>query len=58
MPVSDKEYFEALRVADQRAVELLAKANADRIKNGILVTSILISIISVLIAIATIVAHR
>ena len=58
MPVSDKEHFDALRAADQRAIELLAKANTDRIKNGMLITSILISIISVIVAISTIVLHR
>ena len=58
MAVSDKEHFDALRAADQRAIELLAKANSDRIKNGMLVTSILVSIIAVIVAIATIVAHR
>jgi hypothetical protein len=30
--VSLKEYLEALRIADQRALELLAKSNSDRIK--------------------------
>lgn len=58
MPVSDKEHFDALRAADQRAIELLAKANSDRIKNGMLITSILISIVLLLIAIVTIVMHR
>ena len=58
MAVSDKEHFEALRAADQRAIELLAKANSDRIKTGLLMTSILVSILSVLVAIATIAIHR
>ena len=52
MAVSDKEHFEALREADQRAVELLAKANADRIKTGHLVASNLIAIAAVLVACA------
>jgi hypothetical protein len=58
MPISEKEHFDALRAADQRAIELLAKANGDRIKTGMLVTSILVSVISVLVAIATIIIHR
>lgn len=49
-----KEHFEALRANDQRALELLAKANADRIKHGALVASIMVSIASVLVAITAI----
>lgn len=55
MPVSDKEHFDALREADQRAIELLAKANADRIKTGLVMISIMVSIGSIIVAIAAIV---
>ena len=54
MAVSDKDHFDALRAADQRAIDLLAKSNTERIKNGMLVTSILISIVAVIVAIASI----
>ena len=54
MAVSDKDHFDALRAADQRAIDLLAKSNSERIKNGMLVTSILISIVAVIVAIASI----
>lgn len=58
MPVSEKEHFEALRASDQRAVELLAKANSDRIKTGLLVTSIIVSIVAVIVAVGAIVVHH
>lgn len=65
MPISEKEYFEALRRsdealrgADQRAVELLAKANAARISTGMLAASIIISIASVLVAIVAVVMAK
>ena len=58
MAVSDKEHFEALRAADQRAVELLAKANSDRIKTGLVMIAILVSIMSLLVAVTTIIIHR
>ncbi len=58
MPVSDKEHFDALRAADQRAIELLAKANADRIKTGYLIVSNLIAVMAVLVAIVAVLFHR
>ena len=58
MPVSDKEHFDALRASDQRAVELLALTNAARVKNGLLMASILISIVAILVAIAAIVERH
>lgn len=58
MPVSDKEHFDALRAADQRAIELLAKANSDRIKTGMLVAAFLVSIMSLAVAVASVILHR
>lgn len=58
MPISEKEHFDALRAADQRAIELLAKANADRIRTGMLIVSQLVSLISLAVAIAAVVLHR
>lgn len=54
MPISEKDHFDALRAADQRAVELLAQANADRIKTGYLVVAQLIALLSVVVAVAAI----
>lgn len=51
---ANKEYVEALRAADQRALELLAKSSADRIKTNMVVASLLVSVVSVLIAIAAV----
>jgi hypothetical protein len=58
MAISEKEHFDALRDADQRAVELLAKANAARVSMALLLSSLLVSVVSVLVAIATIVIHK
>lgn len=55
MPVSEKEHFDALRAADQRAVELLATANAARINNGFLFAMFLVSILSLAVAVAAII---
>lgn len=55
MPVSDLEHFKALREADQRAVELLAAANAAKTT---MVISMMISAVSVLVAIGTVVFHH
>ena len=52
MAVPEKDYVDALREADQRAVDLLAKANADRVKHWHLTFSYLIALASVLVAIA------
>ena len=57
MPVSDKEHFDALRAADQKAIELLAMSNSERTKNATVMASILVSIISVILAIATLSFH-
>lgn len=58
MTVSEKEYIDALRAADQRALELLAKERADRIKVSILIISIIISISSVLVAVASLLHQK
>lgn len=58
MPVTEKEYFEALRNADQRAIELLAKANASRVSATLLGGSILVSVVSVVVAIAALIWKR
>lgn len=58
MPVSDKAHFDALREADQRAVQLLAQANAAKASNIILVASLLVSVASVLVAISAIIFHH
>ena len=55
MTVTDKEHFEALRASDQRAVELLATANAARINMGSVLASLLVSVCSVCVAVAAIV---
>lgn len=55
MAISEKDYFEALRASDQRAVELLAKASAARVSTGMLAVSILVSIISMLVAVFAVV---
>ena len=54
MPVSDKEHFDALRAADQRAIDLLAKANSDRIKSSLLFWSLMVAIASIVVAIAAV----
>lgn len=51
-----REHLEALRASDQRAVELLATANASRVSTTLVIGSLLVSIVSVLVAIATVVA--
>ena len=56
MPIPAKDYIDRLREADQRAVDLLAKANADRVKHNLLVVSILIALASLLVAVAVLVA--
>lgn len=56
MPIPEKDYIDRLREADQRAVDLLAKANADRVKHNLLVVSILIALASLLVAVAVLVA--
>ena len=53
--VSLREYLEALRISDQRAIELLAKHNSDRIRTSLLVFSLLISVVSIIVAIAAII---
>ena len=58
MPVSEKEHFDALRAADQRAVELLASANAAHTNRTMLAISMLISIVSIMVAIAAIIWHH
>jgi hypothetical protein len=58
MPISDKEHFDALREADQRAVQLLATANAGRISTTLVVAALLVSFVSVLVAIATLVLRH
>jgi hypothetical protein len=58
MPIPEKDYIDRLREADQRAVDVLAKANADRIKHGLLVVSLLVALASVLVAIIAIIFHR
>ena len=56
--VSLREYLEALRISDQRAIELLAKHNSDRIRTSLLVFSLLVSIGSIMVAIAAIIISR
>jgi hypothetical protein len=56
--VSDKDHFDALRAADQRAVELLAQANAARINHAIMVISIIVALASILVAVAALMLHR
>lgn len=51
MPVSDRDHFDALRASDQRAVELLAKANAAKSHALISMISLLIALASILVAI-------
>jgi hypothetical protein len=58
MPVSDRDHFDALRAADQRAVELLATANAANISRTREAIAILISVISVIVAVAAITLHH
>lgn len=58
MPISEKEYFEALRAADQRALELLAKSNADRVKISILTCSLIVAIAGVMVAVAALVLRH
>lgn len=58
MPVSDKDHFDALRQADQRAVELLAKAEEVQAFKRRADWSTLIAIVAVLVAVAAIVLHR
>lgn len=53
MPVSDKEHFNALRAADQRAVELLATANAARVSTNLVIGSLIVAIVSVLVAVVS-----
>lgn len=49
-----KEHLEALRAADQRALELLARSNADRIKTGTLIVSIMVAIASLVVAVVAV----
>ena len=56
--VSLREYLEALRVSDQRAIEILAKHSSDRVKTGLLITSLLVSVGSIVVAIAAIIISR
>ena len=58
MPISEKEHFDALRAADQRAIELLAKAQSERTNSLLVAVSILVAIISLVVAIGTLVLHR
>lgn len=58
MPVSDKDHFEALRAADQRAIDLLARTSAAKFNATIAVVSVMVAIASMLVAISTIVLHR
>jgi hypothetical protein len=57
MPISEKDHFDALRKDDQRALELLANANAARMSTALVIGSILVSIIGVLVAIGAIITH-
>jgi hypothetical protein len=57
MPISEKEHFDALRSADQRAVELLASANANRTRTELVVGSILVSLLAVMLTIASLILH-
>jgi hypothetical protein len=50
-----REHFEALRQGDQRAIDLLAKSNADRIKTNLVVISMMISTASIIVAIAAVI---
>ena len=54
MPIPEKDYIDRLREADQRAVDVLAKANAERVKHNMLVISILVSIASLLVAVVAV----
>ena len=54
MAISEKEHFDALRASDQRAIELLAAANAARISQSMLAISNIIAFLAVLIAVAAI----
>lgn len=54
MPVSEKEYFEALRSSDQRAVELLAKASSEKVSTRMVICSLMVAILSVGVAIISI----
>ena len=58
MPIPEKEYVDALRQADQRAVDLLAKANADRVKHWHLTFSYLLALASVLVAVMALLWKR
>lgn len=69
MPISDKDHLDAIRAADirriddlrasdQRAVELLAAANSLSATKAQLNISLLISIASVIVAIAAIIFHH
>jgi hypothetical protein len=53
-----REHFEALRASDQRAIDLLAKSNADRVKTNLVVISMLISTGSIVVAIAAVVLGK
>lgn len=55
MAVTEKEHFDALRAADQKAVELLATANAAKSSASREALANLIAIAAVLVAIITIV---
>lgn len=55
MTISEKEHFYALRASDQRAVELLARANNAKNNYIVAVISIIIALMSVLVAITAII---
>lgn len=69
MPISEKEYIEALRVADlrrvddlraadQRAVELLAQAQASGTTKSHFNWMAILSVASILVAVLSVVLHR
>lgn len=57
-PIDEKEYIDKLREADQRAVDLLASARANQIKTEMLMVSILISMVSIAVAVIAIIISK
>ena len=58
MPISDREYFEALMKEHQKAIDLLAKTQELRNTNNLYImvsiVSLAVSIVSVAVAIGTV----
>jgi hypothetical protein len=55
MPISDREYFEALMKEHQKAIDLLAKTQEAKNTQNLY---IMVSIVSAVVAIGTVLFHR